>query len=630
MTEEYKENVLKYLTNNLLEQSGIQAPKYDSITNSASSIYTELGNYFTGMIIPIGFVPPSQNSDNKYSIFAFNGTLIGASDTSGALVILDSEYNIVEVLTTYSDGATIGVIQCINIDEEGNYFLIEQVSSNYRIVLLNNVVMKPVGSNTHQAIKVATYTIPNQYTWTSMCKIFKNDKSDKYFAVATRSAGVVGIYLEVGNTNKWAYYTSTYTIQTSEKMFTNGFNVYWDNGGTLQFQIASYDNGLIMLSKGSTTTMDAVRLSNKNFEETGGTLKNYDFVFYSNKIGYLLEVEEIDLGSTPGMPSGYSYPYTISKIDIENKIATTIYQGKDASNLHYQRCWTWLLKKNNLVFYYDFYTVNGTDYFVKFNVIDNVKVYTPQSVGTFSENVWLYAWIYPNVIVDYNKVYVYLLNNSNLAKIELTWNPDNYCGLPYESITSLIPRYATIEDENEVELYNRNLYNLTAYSNGYNATLQVPNSYLNGVELTNAQLYSQNNNLLVGNPITTEKNEYEELFINFINRFNVLNDGTINISASNGLVSSMLNKSTTGHLGKIKINYKDNTNSIGSLTTQNLVYTYTSDGIKTTLSIMVYTSKLIDNIELLSEDETISYSTIDCSNLELNKYYLITQDVRID
>ena len=81
---------------------------------------------------------------------------------------------------------------------------------------------------------------------------------------------------------------------------------------------------------------------------------------------------------------------------------------------------------------------------------------------------------------------------------------------------------------------------------------------------------------------------------------------------------------------KIKVNYKDNTNSIATLTTQNLAYTYLTDGVKTTLNIMVYTNKLIDNIELLSEDETISYSTIDCSNLGLNKYYLITQDVRIE
>ena len=32
MTEEYKENVLKYLTNNLLNQTGTQEPIYRNIT----------------------------------------------------------------------------------------------------------------------------------------------------------------------------------------------------------------------------------------------------------------------------------------------------------------------------------------------------------------------------------------------------------------------------------------------------------------------------------------------------------------------------------------------------------------------------------------------------------------------
>lgn len=629
MTGEYKENVLKYLTNNLLDQTGTQEPKYDDISNIASSVYSEIGNYFSGMIIPIGFVPPSANSDNKYSVFAMYGTLIGASDTSGGLVILDADYNIIDIITEYSDGEKIGTIQCINIDENGNYYLVELNGSSYRIVLLNNIVMKPVNSNTHKAIKVATYTIPNQYTWTNMCKVYKNTSGDKYFVVATRSAGVVGIYLEVGETNTWTYYTSTYTIQNGYKMFLNGFNVYWDNDGALQFQIASYDNGLVMLSKGSGTTMEATRLTNKIIEDSGAELNNYDFIFYSNNMGYLLEVEHIE-ATPPIVPSGHSFPYTITKVDLDTKIFKPIYSGREARYLAENHCGIWFFKKEDRLGFYEYYDRSDGLYAVYMSIISGDIVYQPENVGSFEEAIWLYARLYPNIIVDYNKVYVYLLNSVNLVKIELTWNPENYSGLPFESIGSLIPRFATIEDENEVELYNRNLYNLTTYSNGYNATLQIPNSYLNGIELTNAQLYSQNNNLLVGNPITTEKNQYEELFVNFINRFNILNDEKLNIDASNGLVNAMLSKSATGHLGKIKINYQDNTSDIRSLTTKNLVYTYLDEEIKTTLYIMVYTSKLIDNVELISEDETISYSTINCENMELNKYYLITQDVRID
>ena len=47
-------------------------------------------------------------------------------------------------------------------------------------------------------------------------------------------------------------------------------------------------------------------------------------------------------------------------------------------------------------------------------------------------------------------------------------------------------------------------------------------------------------------------------------------------------------------------------------------------------NIIVYVDKLIDNIELISNDEQTSYNKIDCSLLELNKYYKINQRVRIE
>ena len=88
----------------------------------------------------------------------------------------------------------------------------------------------------------------------------------------------------------------------------------------------------------------------------------------------------------------------------------------------------------------------------------------------------------------------------------------------------------------------------------------------------------------------------------------------------------MLQRVTSRAIGKYIINYQDNTTEIKDLSTNNLEY----DNLKTTLKLVVYTKKLIDTIDLISQDEWVVYKTINCSDLELNKYYLITQDIRIE
>lgn len=633
MTEEYKENVLKYLTNNLLDQTGTQEPIYRNITTEDSGLYDSIHSHYQSIVIYIDFIPSKDNQTTKYSVLAVNGQLIGQSDSSGALAILDEEYNVVDLITEYSDGQLIGTIQCINVDENGNYYLVEKTGNNYKIVLLNNITLKPVNSNVYKAIKVATYTLNPSYTISNVCKVFKNTNSDQYFVVLEDSNSYIqAIHLTVGDPNVWKYWVSqTGEIDTGHKMFSNGYNVYWDNDGILQFQIAAYNDGLIILTKSSTSTMNSTKYVGHQPRSEDDYFNNFDFVFYTNKIGLYVESDVSEYTS-----GYYDFPFRIYKVDLENNKTTLLFANEDIAGGNSPRFQIWFLKKGNRVFYYEYGLINtNNQYAALVGIIDveNNIVYDARHygvLGTFTESVWQYGWLYPNVIDNFNNVIVKFANQTKLFTANISWNPDTYTGLPYESISSLVPQYATIEDENEIELFDRNLYNLTTYSNGYNATIQIPNNYLNSVQLANANLYSQNNNLLVGNPINTTKNQYEEVFVNFINRFNVLNEDEFNIEASSGLVNAMLTKSATGHLGKVKINYNDNTSEIKVLATSDLVYTQLSSGVKTTLKMAVYTSKLIDNIELISEDETISYSTIDCSSMELNKYYLITQDVRID
>ena len=62
-----------------------------------------------------------------------------------------------------------------------------------------------------------------------------------------------------------------------------------------------------------------------------------------------------------------------------------------------------------------------------------------------------------------------------------------------------------------------------------------------------------------------------------------------------------------------------------NISVNELIYT----NLSTNYNIIVYVDKLIDNIELISNDEQTSYNKINCSSLEINKYYSITQRVKV-
>lgn len=619
MTDNYKEMVLKYITGDLQNEVGENEPQFENVSSTTNNLYTQIKTYFKSRVAYVDFIPSKNNKNQslEYSVLACRGTLNDETEESGAFVILDREYNIVDIITHYSDGSLIGILYCLNVDNNGNYFAVDTYDEvHYRIVALNNLVLKPVGSNNYQAIKLDTHNIPTTYTWEAMLKIFRNEAGNKYFVVGNRDngVGIAGGELTIEDTDNWTFYTSTHQKQGSLAMFDNGYNVYWDSNGDLQFQIATNYFGLLMLSKGSTSVMTETQYT---YNDTGSSSYN-TLIFYSNRYGYYAEIETDDNNTK-------TY-YTITKIDLQNRTSKVIFRDEGDYTLY---SWLFFFKNNNGIYFFKtFRTQNDSHEFeLTFGFINDDEVYE-QILGTFTASTFLNAFCYPNVITDFNKNYIYIQNQDTLFSLDFIWNASNYNGTEFISYNSLIPNSMTIEDENEVEIFNRNIYNLSSYSNWYTASLQIPNYFLNGVNLDTALLYSKNNNLLSSSYINTTKNIYEELLINFTNKFRIINTTTNieNYIGANNLVSAMMNKNPKAYISKYKINYDDETTAIKTITMNNLVY---SD-LSTTLKLAVYVDKKINSIELISQDETISYNSINCSNLELNKYYLISQGLRIE
>ena len=143
MTNEYKTNILKYFTGNLNGEPNTNDPTFNNIETTTNNLISTIRAYFSSMVIYTGFIPSKNNKNQnmEYSVLACWGTLISKNADNGMIVILDKEYNIVQILTEYSDGTNIGLIQCMSIDDNGNYYLVEKAGNNLRIVLLNNLVL---------------------------------------------------------------------------------------------------------------------------------------------------------------------------------------------------------------------------------------------------------------------------------------------------------------------------------------------------------------------------------------------------------------------------------------------------------------------------------------------------------
>ena len=114
-----------------------------------------------------------------------------------------------------------------------------------------------------------------------------------------------------------------------------------------------------------------------------------------------------------------------------------------------------------------------------------------------------------------------------------------------------------------------NKYNRVINNNTIISTLNVPNNFINDVEIDNELLYGMTNNLLVNATGTYTTNIYEELMINFVNALMIINENDPTNTRENLIGASRLNNSISltadypnSQATKIKINYADNSNEI--------------------------------------------------------------------
>jgi hypothetical protein len=233
-----------------------------------------------------------------------------------------------------------------------------------------------------------------------------------------------------------------------------------------------------------------------------------------------------------------------------------------------------------------------------------------------------------NIVGDISGLIFYQPNLTGyILTITNLFNLDGYNGTPYIDTNFFVPKLSNLYSNNKI-VFSRNLYNISIQDNTTSSSVEVPNNYLNDLTIDQSNLVGATNYTLVNDTNSWSKNVYEVVDISFINTINVIDEDTdtlylhsaikLNENITNG---GLLRYNNTKCI-KYRINYADNTSSIGDLNWQPI--NDTNKKVKFT----IYVDKAINNIDLISNDETTIYLTIN-GTFTIGNYYTINQKVRI-
>jgi len=218
-----------------------------------------------------------------------------------------------------------------------------------------------------------------------------------------------------------------------------------------------------------------------------------------------------------------------------------------------------------------------------------------------------------------------------LNKLSLIYNPNNYNGLPYIDVSSLVPNSGVLYDNLDNIIFARNLYNKIISESATTSTLEIPNKLLNDILISKQNLVGETNITHINNNDVIQKNIYETVYLNFTNLINIVNNNNDN-SILNTTASAKLNHAINTlseydntKMTKYRINYEDGTSIVSFFNIENQQEIYD----RYTLTLTFYLNKKANNLEFISNDEQTVYCTIDLSNYEINKLYSLKQRVRI-
>lgn len=638
LTEKYKELLLKYITGKIDEegtspQELVNLDRKDMGVNIRDEITSRLQDERQAENVNI----IGKVYSNQYENFIIYGNYYISSVAYGYVCIVNRKLEIISLLTQFASGTYIYPLISIRQSETGQFYgLTDGVSgsdSNFRIALFNNILSSGILTNNYEVVLRQTYIIPDSPNYRSTLfrqnRIIKSLDSATYYVVLHNTNSktvIIRFTINIQEGNKWEVFETEYLMDSVQ------FDVLLDKSSGEEIfyfygiDIMSNDNYDIYRSyqlQETLTPLNTVNLSGKTSTFlTQVFVLNKDNVYISTGISQTTTLYKVNGTSLTNLYS-FSWP---------------------SSNQSY----LYLEDLNGIVFYKQKKTTTtGATIEVGLMINDELKTYDSENTTDTTNSNYDYNDFY--IFVQYNLVSIYIPfksgDVSSTYMLVADYNENNYNGLPYENINSLLPvkgriltRYDNSMDPEVAWVFARNLYNKYVRNNITVSTIEVPNTLLNNIPLFYIAILGATNEYLMSNNATLQgedivKNIYETLDINFYNTIrmtdangseNIENlEGAIKVNQSINLLLDYHNTQAT----KARVNFTDGTSSIVTIDPSTQI-TIESNNANYDFIVYVPSNKSVKNCEIISYDEMMVYATI-TGNFEVGAFNEVTQTVSI-
>lgn len=625
MTEECKKKILEWVCGKFDLQVGNDTPQFekaDIISNNLEKYIWD--NFFLNNSKPniSGIVRGRSNNGEFLDSYALYGMCIDEnSKQQGFVIILDNKFNPVQSITKFSSDVKIGYLQKLDVDEEGNFYALETPYDNSRdrFLMLNNLLLKGTTQSTYQLKIRKSYTIPTDVTMPdTLVKIIKQYGGSRYLFCGTYNAKerVVDLKVNVGSENEWKTLVDS---GEASILMLDAYADFIDDEVSIKIIGSNKYKFFLIVNSGNTL----IRQWAFSFGETADTFRSAKATILNSSTGWMIMDSQTD-----------EYRITIAKIEnLYNpkvKYRAIVGEGAKYDNAVFSNIVSDGI--NTYVFFNAPQDTNYEKYKYYQGIIYSDEVFLNE-IGEFSASQ-ISNFTMQTVFNSFN-LYLYLCQVGNNAYItKQIFNVNNYNGKGYNAVNALIPNSGVLYDSDNSPIFARNLYNKTVRGSTTISTIEVPNTQLNDVSISKNNLIGQTNFILNSKTNTVSKNIYETLNINFINTMIMKNSNGEENDQLNTEGAIKINKSISeladyenSKLSKYKINYSDDSSSIVSIDSSQI----SIQNNVATVNILVYNpqEKSINNIDLISNDETVSYLNIDCSAMVNDKCYLINQKVEI-
>ena len=644
MTNDYKEQLLNYVTGDLQETSPTTNEIFEEIIEvNRNDWIGYMPNGFNAMNIE-GFIKPNENTSNL-------GILYGGyqeyqtGTPYGFIILVDNNLKPIKYITSYSSGTRLRYIQCMIQGDDNLFYAIDDTeysksntnisNTQKRFLMLNNFTYK-----TNDDYKVnlrKSYILNGEDYQNFYCKeIFKKPDESHFvftgwYAYTSTSAAArikaIELLVNVGIANEWNYWKVDNNIQSVASFAT------FNSDDKIKIQIVgigrSSTNGYLYikdfdlndLNQNIFTTFSYKTDINYNLEQQGLFLDSNNFYF-------IVDTQDME-GSTPGTqePVAFERHLALYHFNLLNSNLETIYDnymGTTTTRVNNERM---QIDSNNGKLYialYNNFGTNTADYYIQ-----------------RYDGIWNPIKIGENKSFRSSERALYIGNNFNLLQISSyptalrqnwffpiikeIYNPNQYNGEPYISNNVLNPMYTNLYSNGSL-VFSRNLYNISKQNNMTMASVEIPNNYLNDLTITQNDLISETNLKMNSDTTNWTKNIYEVVDLNFLNTISVIDNDTntpylLGATRINNSITDV-NDYSNATCNKVRINYIDNSIKVFPISWEQI------DSIHKQTTFSIYVDKAIKSIDYISNDTNTIYCTKQLE-VEVGNYYTINQKIMI-